>query len=310
VTAIVTACLYLGNLRWSNASVSAARAERFKKGNDWSNIRVAYERATAIAPSVDQYQILLGNAILKQALATDNAAERGRHFDAAETILVAGYAHNPLNTGYAANLGDLYLNRAVHESNPRARKALAAQSADYLREVTFLEPARFDSLNKSAYLALTFLGQSDAALDQLRRSLAIAPAFDETMALMGEVYASKAHAATTPEERTKLLAEAAEAYQAAIARVSRYSYDCALGDVYSEMRDVSRAIRTYVKCVGEAPREMRSTIDEVIAKQYLSVGDRNAALTYGRQALAEAPPDKQSRLSALVEEISHALPAK
>lgn len=304
VASVVTACLYLGNLRWSYASVTTARAERFKRTDDWNAIRAVYEQAVAIAPSVDQYQALLGNAILKQALATENAAERRRRLDSAETILVAGYARRPLNTAYAANLGDLYLNRAVQETNPQRRKAIAAQGVEYLREVTTLEPARFDSLNKSAYLAVTFFGQSDGALDQLQRSLAIAPAFDETNALLGEVYASKAHAATTPEKRNHFFAQAATAYQAAIARVSRYSYDCALGDVYSEMLDVSRAIKTYRKCVDEAPAEMRSAIDEVIARQYLRLGDRNGALTYSRQALAEAPLDKRAHLIALIEEIT------
>jgi tetratricopeptide (TPR) repeat protein len=304
VTGIAAAGLYFGNLRWSRASVTAARADRFKSRNDWSAVRAVYEHAVATAPSVDQYRVLLGNAILQQALATADAAHRQRHFDAAETVLVAGYAHRPLNTGYAANLGDLYLNRAVQESNPQARRARAVRAADYFRELAILEPARFDSLNKSAYLAVTFFGQSDAALDQLRRSLKIAPAFDQTMALIGEVYTSKAHAATTSEERTRLFVEAVGAYQSAIARVSRYSYDCALGDIYSEMLDASAAIKAYRKCVDEAPGEVRSTIDEAIARQYLRLGDRNTALTYGRRALAEAPPERQSHLIALIEEIS------
>jgi hypothetical protein len=70
------------------------------------------------------------------------------------------------------------------------------------------------------------------------------------------------------------------------------------------MLDASAAIKAYRKCVDEAPGEVRSTIDEAIARQYLRLGDRNTALTYGRRALAEAPPERQSHLIALIEEIS------
>lgn len=272
----VAAGIYTLNLRSSFADIAAAKADQFKPTRQWPVVTALYEWAARRAPFSAHYAEALGNTMLQDALATSEPQRRARLLERAEQVLVAAERRFPLEAGFADNLGDVYLQRALTETAPAGRRRDVAQAEAAFERLLALEPARYRTWAKAAYVDVAFQGDSESASEKVRRALELQPAGYEANTVSGDVDVVSARSAGGTE-RARL---------------------------YRRARDA------YVRALGTAPRQQRAALNQSAARLNWQLGDTEMAMVHLQRALEDADDTMRGQLERFRGQIlsGHAVP--
>ncbi len=283
----------------------------FAKPNTWPVAIAIYNRANELAPNEDYYYLFLGRAYLEYAKTISDPVESDAIITKAAQDLRKAQAINPLNTDHTANLARLYSLWASSSQDDQIRLERAQISEGYFARAVILSPNNARLWDEWAMLYLNILDAPDKAFDRLQQALKVDAKYDWTHALLGDYYSRFIAAQnTTSEQQKSALISAAESYQKALEYAgsdstgSSYSYALALGAIQTQLGQVQQAFDAYNLAKNLAPDAEVWRVDEALARFYAQLGDRDNALLYANQALAEAPPEVQERIRSLIAQIS------
>jgi tetratricopeptide (TPR) repeat protein/O-antigen ligase len=300
------------NLRVIQADISFKTAELFARPGSWPVALEIYDRARDLAPNEDYYYLFLGRVYLEQAKTLQNPVERENLISQAAQDLLEAQRINPLNTDHTANLARLHSLWTTYTENPDLQAERARQADEYFAQAVSLSPNNARLWDEWAVHTLNTMNDPDAGYDRLQRALEIDPYYDWTYALIADYlsrFASNA-AGITPEQRQKVLQQAADNYIQAIERAdpanpqSRYGYLIAYGGILMQLGLPEKTIEVYEQALQSWPDHPEGwRLTGALAQLYAQVGQFEQAMTYARQALAAAPEDQRQQIEALIAQL-------
>jgi tetratricopeptide (TPR) repeat protein len=314
---LVLVIVNFSNLRVIHADITFKMADPFTKNSQWQVATFLYKRALELAPNEDHYYLFLGRSYLEQAKIITATADQDNLVLQAEKDLKVAQSINPLNTDHTANLARLYSWWAGKATTTSVRSDRAQKASDYYETAVTLSPNNSSLWDEWAVLFMEVLGQSQQALERLQHALALDASFSFTQGLFGNYYMRIAGSTDDITAKKQALETAAEYYRKAadVAKstdtTSKASYLVSLGNVYVVMAGLEPQNANRVQ-LQQAVNILLESIDaglsssdlwkvqELVAKLYLQLGDKNNAQYYANQALISAPSSATSRIQDLI----------
>lgn len=158
-----------------------------------------YQRALAMQPQQDYYDLFLGRAYLDAAKSAPDATQQLDNLNRAEQALHAARAINPYNTDHSANLARLAQARGALASDLTAQSDAYRQADDYFEQATRLSPNTAHLFDQHAQALLEFAAfleqagktadaevERDAARQQIDKALALDATFCLTYAIRAQ----------------------------------------------------------------------------------------------------------------------------
>lgn len=299
------------NLRVIHADIAFKMAEPFNQGTQWPVATLLYKQANTLAPEEDHYYLFLGRSYLEQAKDTSDTAQQNQLVKTAETDLKDAQRLNPLNTDHTANLGRLYSWWATRTNDPSVQVQRADIASSYYSKALNLSPNNSTLWGEWALLYMDVLHQPDQAYRRISHALSLDPTYNWTEGLMGDYYSKLSRTITDTQAKTGDLTSAIAYYQKAISVTSStdtssmISYYIGMGNAYTDLNQLDRAISAYVQAVSLGPSSTDLwKIDATIARLYAKKGDKANALLYANNALKDLPADQSSQSSSIQSLIS------
>lgn len=287
------------------AQEQAAGAMADPQGNGSSTAIALARRALDLAPREDTYLLFLGKALLQQARAAEEYADREALLAEARHSLEEAQQIAPLNPDHTANLARLYTTWASLSVDAADRETLARTASGYYERALKLSPNDARLWDEWAALFLELLPRPAEAYPRLLRALELDPAYDWTHGLLGEYYALLAEERAEAAEKRQALERAAGYYAEALRlapeeeQLARYGYAISLGGVNVRLERLEPAIGAYRQAIAINPQaESRWQVEEIVSRIYAQIGDRENAILHATYALALAPAPRQGALRA------------
>ncbi len=334
VAFVIVSWITVFNLDVVTADVYYKRGSSAEAAGRLESAIPAYQKAIALEPEQDWYYIFFGRALLGMAetrgprqggalnartvdqllftpYTTLAAMAKDELLDYPRVLFERAARINPLNPDHYANLGRLH--RYWGESLDRSH---LEESVVYLQEATTISPRTAHLQNELARTYLS-LGDVDAALRVLDRSLQLDPTFASTYALQGYAYqqaqrwdeALAAHARAMemdPNSITEVGAEqrlikyieagkGAELEEAARRMVERHPGSpvarSTYGFVLSRLGKVREALVQYQANADMSPRDW--VAHRNVAISYQQLGMINEAVAAAQLSLQFAPENQK-----------------
>lgn len=214
-------------------------------GNDNAKAIDLYERALALQPQQDYYDLFLGRAYLDAAKSETDAGKQTDDLNRAEQALQTARKINPYNTDHSANLARLAQARGALAHDPAVAIDSYKQSSVYFDQATRLSPNTAHLFDQHAQSLLEYAAilkqnnkpDADAILDLARQQIQRALQIDSTFCFTHAVRA---------QAQTAWRARVADALNAI-----KYAPQC--GDVF------------YSEGLGLAVNQLAQAGDEAIA---------------------------------------------
>ncbi|MDW8103144.1 MAG: tetratricopeptide repeat protein, partial [Anaerolineae bacterium] len=287
---IVPMLIYATNLNIIKADIVYKQGFSLDNMGRWSESVLLHSQAVKMAPSEDYFYLFLGRALLEQARAIQDPAQREAKLKEAEEVLIQARNLNPYNQDHTANLARLYRNWADLSPDPQKRQEFLQKSLDFYNQVTRLSPNSAHLHNEKAIVYM-MLGQGDKALETIQYSLALDSLYDQTWLLLGDYY-----------RMVGQWDKAAEAYEKAVKispkLIQAYS---ALGFVYAQMGQWEKAVEANRKVLELAPNDYISHRN--LALLYNQMGLIDQAIAEAREALRLAPPADRPILESFIAQL-------
>lgn len=171
-------------------------------GSDNAKAIALYERALALQPQQDYYDLFLGRAYLDAAKAETDIARQGDDLNRAEQALQRARQINPYNTDHSANLARLAQARGALAHDPAVAIDSYKQASVYFDQATRLSPNTAHLYDQHAQALLEYAQilkennkpDVEAILDlaraQIQRALQVDPTFCLTHAVRSQAQTS------------------------------------------------------------------------------------------------------------------------
>jgi tetratricopeptide (TPR) repeat protein len=307
---MVIGLAFYTNVRVIQADIVFKIADPFARSAQWPVAIVIYNHANELAPNEDYYYLFLGRAYLESAKTMQDASERDKLMQQAETDLRKAQALNPLNTDHTANLARLYSQWASYATTAEDRQQRAEKSSGYFSRAVALSRNSAMLWDEWASLFLFVLQQPEEALTRLNHAEQIDPKYHRTYALLGEYYLRKAMTDSDETAQRDHLSQAANNLVKALALptpgepAAKFNYAQMLGSAYIQLGQIQPALDAYSQALDSAPSGADVwKIQETLSRLYIQVGDNENALLHMQYALNEAPDDQKERLRTILEQL-------
>jgi tetratricopeptide (TPR) repeat protein len=298
------------NIRIVQADIAFKTGDLFARPDTWPVSIAIYDRARNLAPSEDYYYLFLGRAYLEYAKTLNDQGERERLIQQASRDLLKAQQINPLNTDHTANLARLYNLWAAFTPDASLRDERARSAENFFSRAVVLSPNNARLWGEYALVYMNLLGQPEEGFKILQRALLLDPNYDWTYALIGDYYVRfQANTASSEQEKQFAFQKGMEYYQAALDLAEPgssllYNYHLALAGVQVELGMAVQALEHYLQALSLLPNSVDNwRIEEVVARLYLQLGEREKALLYARSAISSAPENYQPVLQELIDQI-------
>lgn len=310
IAGVVVLTLVIGwrtNLRVIQADMVFKIADSFNRAGNPESLRVAlnlYQRANNLAPQQDHYYLFMGRGYLEltRLIIGSSPQEAQELLGQAEEDLKRAQSLNPLNTDHTANIARLY--RFWADIPGSASAALLSESEAYYHRALVLSPNNSGIWNELGTLYLQKLGDPEAGLAILQKSIEIDPFNDATYAILGDFYSNEL-GGTAEESDAETVAQVAGFYAEALDRAkrrdARYLYAIALGGVYVYAIDYPAALDAYFIALDNASDSQVWQVQDTIAKVFARAEDFDQALVYARSSLTNAPETQRAAQQQLIE---------
>ena len=291
---VVPLLIYATNLSMIQADIVYKQGFSLDNMKRWNQSTILYEKAIQLAPTQDYYYLFLGRAMLEQAKATKDEAQREALLKKTEQVLLRARDLNPYNTDHTANLARLYRTWADLTKDSQKRREFLEKASEYYEQATTLSPNNAQLYNEWA-LVYMMLGQMDKAEAVLKKSLELDDRYDQTYLILGDFY-----------RNARRWKEAAAAYEKAVELspklVQAYS---ALGFVYAQMGELDKAIEANKKVLEASPNDYISHRN--LALLYAQKGRLQDALREAEQALNLAPDKDKPGIQGFINQLRRQL---
>ena len=206
VLVILTIVLILStNIDPIRADMLYKQAASLSADNTTTSIQL-FQRALAMQPQQDYYDLFLGRAYLDAAKASRDVAQQTDNLNRAESTLQRALDINPYNTDHSANLARLAQARGALSTDPSVKMDAYKQAAVYFDNATRLSPGTAHLYDQHAQELLEYAQVLDdnknpdsaAVRDLARQQIQRAMQVDSTFCL---TYAVRAQAQTNWRER-------------------------------------------------------------------------------------------------------------
>ncbi|MGI6367106.1 MAG: O-antigen ligase family protein [Anaerolineae bacterium] len=255
----------------------------YDRAQSWAQAAIACERAIALAPSEDYYQLFAGRARLEQARSASVGTED--LFAQAIAHLEAAQALSPLNADHPANLARAFRSWATSGGAAEAQSYLQRALAQYDSAIA-LRPHSAVLLNEAGGTA-ALLGDQQRAANYYRRSLAVDATFVDTWLLLGDL-----------SRQAQDWPAALDAYrQAATLAPEAVAVQSRLGYVLAQMDDWQGARAAWLLVLAQEPQDVATLRN--LAYASAALGEGQMALDYVDRALLAAPSEQRQGLLAL-----------
>lgn len=282
------------NLNLVRADVYFKIGQNTDAERDWQVSQIFYERASALAPHEDHYQLFLGRSLLEGARAASDVAQQQALFDRAEQVLKNARDLNPLNTDHSANLARHYATRAATTPAGAERQALLEQAAAAYATATTLSPNAAHLQNEwgSVYLQL---GDIEAARARFAQSIALDPNYADTYLRLAQLEGQQ------------------NAWEAALAAYTRAAElnprdaraHSGRGFALAQLGRREEAIAANLQVLALNPNDNSALQNLTVL--YRDLGDVAQALIYAQRLRASAPESQIPSIDALIEQLQQQL---
>ena len=270
-------------------------------------------RAIQLAPMVDRYYMLLGNAYASKAFYIDmkNPSQFGDQTQmsdilniavqrlatlnrndaiyAAQTMYLSAYDLNPLYVNHSENLARLY--KPEPPIDTAGKKKLAELSTKYYTQATRLAPSDMALWNEWADFDLTYWENADDALSKLNLAAQRDPKYAPTFIHIGDIYKGQGK-----------LEQAADAYERALATpFPPAEAASSLAFMYYQLNQLNLALQAYQQYIKLAPDAANLwQAHKNMALVYKQKGDMTQAIAQVQIAIQLAPTDSVPQLTDLI----------
>jgi tetratricopeptide (TPR) repeat protein/O-antigen ligase len=179
--------IWVTNVEIINADILYKQGQSYDSQGQWENSIATYTQALQKQPTQDFYMLFLGRAYLESSKSVQDVNAREQRLQRAEKILLQAQAINPLNTDHTANLGRLHRAWMSYEQTQQAREEHFQKSFKYYTDTTHLSPNTAHLYNEFGELLLAH-GDSQAALQNFDKSLALDDEFSQTRLILADWY--------------------------------------------------------------------------------------------------------------------------
>lgn len=285
------------NMRRSKIGIMAklTQEEYFQLPEKRPLVAAIHEAAIQAVPTAENHHLALGQILIDQAAAAQNADEQSSLFLKAERVLGTGARLRPIDPAFPDRLGFLYSRWSALETDPDQKHSLARKSIAMYRQVTALDPGNFAVWQNIAQVQLFRLGSPDDAQGSLFRSIELRSTHAPAYGLLGSVYFQLASSAQDPGTKRSYFGSAATNFQRALALTgsidsnASHRYSLNLGASRINLGELSEAAKAYQNALLFSPPADRWRHEETLARLLADLKDKTNAVVHLQRAIEQAP---------------------
>jgi len=299
--------VYFTNLVAIHANMSFKMGEPLS-GEQWPVATAIFDHTIQLQPQEDFYYLYLGRSYLEQAKLSDDAQKQGELILQAEAILNEARTINSLNTDHTANLARLYSWWSSRATDAELRLDRGEQSDRYYSQALLLSPNNATLWAEWATVLMS-INRMDEAYQKLTHSLELDPTYGLTHVLMGDYYMRLAQSLSASETYTDTMRKAAAEYglagDAKGDAKSRANYYSSQANVYIQLGDHPNVVAALQKALTLKPStDLKWRIVESLARAYIALGDKDAALEQVEALKQIIPAEQVARVDSLTQQIA------
>ena len=273
---VISSLIWFTNVDVIRADVYLKEADRYRQGGMHEAALALHEEARSLDSDEDFYSLMLAAA--HQAVASDASIESSRRQSArteGERVALEARRLNPYNADNVANLGRYHLRLGLAGDTRHLEDAVV-----FLQKALALAPfdAEFNELLARVY---HMRGETQAAIDQLQRSLAIDEKYFLSWSLLADCYLAMGDVGQSLEalERgLRVVDYGREGFQDFI----EYGFENRV-KAYASVERLKDLVDTILDATSD--RMPDGLVPWVIGRAYTIQGERNLAVPYFDEAL-------------------------
>jgi tetratricopeptide (TPR) repeat protein len=262
-----------------------------------------YEQAVEREPGSFALRSRLSGVLQDQAKATFNESRCNELLGRSEQILIEAEQRFPF-TRAANHLGDLYRTWALREPHPERKLELALKASRAFDRALLSEPTNPQFWCQSAQVDLILLDREQEGLRKARQALSLYAQTDQAYSIMGKYYARKGAAAADSATKKRYDMQAVGIYREAVTNLADsgtalYPFQVASGNLLLDVDDAQSALPGFLEAAKTAPPDVMWQVNEGLARAYLRLTNKSAALQSIQQAIQAAPASEKAALQQL-----------